>query len=665
MRLLATASTRKLLAAMALAAFLAFASTPSQAQDDDPPAQAGRLSYVTGAVSIQQVGSDNWNQAVPNLPLGPGDRVFTDSDGRAEIQVGQTYVRMGPSSDVSLVEASPRHLVFGVAQGSVHLHSLGMWPDQAVSVSTPSGNGSFAEPGEFRIDVLPADDAAIFTNIHNVLHVTGAGGFDQYVINGQALELVGSNPVVPQWLAQASYDDLDQFSHRRDEAIEHAASYRYVSREIPGVEELDANGEWMPDSDYGPVWFPRNVPAGWAPYHYGHWVNHAPWGWVWVEDEPWGYAPFHYGRWVNLEGRWGWIPGAPTAHPVWSPALVAFAGGIHVGGLGVSVWFPLGPGEAYHPWYHASPRYFDEVNRSNISESRRVHVQNTYVNVVNVTNVTNITYVNRTIGVSAMSHEDFASGRPAQKANVVVDVHLMDHVQVIDRPEVKQVAVTVNAHPPVRPVPVKAERPALINDSGKLVSAKPGAVPVAPPVKPAPQVRALPGHTVVAPPPTAKPQPPAPAAAKPTAAPAAPGKPAPTVAAPAPAKPAPQLAAPTAVKPAPPAPGKQPAPAAPQAAPKPNAPPAPKPAAPAAAPTPKPAAPAPTAPAPKAVAPAPKPAAPAAAPAPKPSAPPATKPAATAPAPKAAAPAPAKPAAAPATKPEKDKAKKDEPKTNN
>ena len=47
-----------------------------------------------------------------------------------------------------------------------------------------------------------------------------------------------------------------------------------------------------------------------------------------------------------------------AAHPVWSPALVVFAGGIHVGGAGVSVWFPLGPGEPYHPWYHGqSPLY--------------------------------------------------------------------------------------------------------------------------------------------------------------------------------------------------------------------------------------------------------------------------------------------------------------------
>ena len=66
-----------------------------------------------------------------------------------------------------------------------------------------------------------------------------------------------------------------------------------------------------------------------------------------------------------------------------------------IGGGGLSVWFPLGPGEAYRPWYRCSPRYIDQVNITNIRESPRVHVQRTYVNVVNVTNVT---YVNQTRG---------------------------------------------------------------------------------------------------------------------------------------------------------------------------------------------------------------------------------------------------------------------------
>jgi hypothetical protein len=575
MRLSDRLSVRVLLLATTSALLLALASIPALAQDD-PPDQAGRISFVSGVVSIQQVGSDDWGQAMPNLPFGPGDRIFTDSDGRAEIQIGQSFIRIAPNTDVSFITDNPRSISIGVSQGSVHVHCLGLWPGQRFYVNTPSGGGGVDSSGEeLRVDVLPSENAAIFTNL-GLQAFAGGPGFGDTIHAGQALELIGSNPVIPQWLQPAQFDSLDLWSQQRDRQIVNAVSFRYVSPEIPGASELDASGSWQPGTEYGAIWFPNNVPAGWAPYHYGHWVNHAPWGWVWVEDEPWGYAPFHYGRWVAYNGRWGWVPGPPAAHPVWSPALVVFAGGIHVGGAGVSAWFPLGPGEVYRPWYPASPRYIDQINITNISESPRVHVQTTYVNI----NVVNVIYVNRTIGVSAMRQEDFAAGRSAHEAKVVVDVHQFDHVQVLEKPEAQPNPHPFAGHPPVRPVPVKTERPAVINESGKLVTAKPGSKPMEPPVKPAPTVKALPGHTAIAPPPGAKtlpgaktPTAPAVPAAKPAAA-------APASATPAkPTVPAAKPAAPGVEKPVAPA-----AATAPQPTPKPATPPAAKPATPPAAP---------------------------------------------------------------------------------
>jgi hypothetical protein len=496
MRQFAPSSIRKVLLASA-AALLALASLPAHGQPD-PPAQAGRLSYITGNVSFQPSGSDDFGQAFPNLPLGPGDRIVTDSDGQAEIQVGQTFVRIGPNTDVSLVDSTPQGLYFGVAQGSIHVNSRGLWDGQSIYVNTPSGSSTLSTPGQFRVDVVPENSAAVFSAFGVNLLITGAGDFEQPIVSNQALELVGSNPVYPQWLARADWDPLDTWSFHRDEQIANAASYRYVSPEVPGAYELDAAGTWDPASPYGPVWYPNNVQAGWAPYHNGHWINHVPWGWVWVEDESWGYAPFHYGRWVSYNGRWGWVPGPPAAHPVWSPALVVFAGGQP----GISAWFPLGPGEAYRPWYPCSPHYIDVVNITNIVEAPRIHVQTTYVNI----NVVNVTYVNRTV-ITAVSNDDFAAGRPVARAAVTVNVNLYQHSQVLAAPAPRPTPQSFTGHPPARPVKVNVARPVLINEKGKAVAATPGARPVEPPVKQAPPVRALPGRVAVAPPPTARPLP--------------------------------------------------------------------------------------------------------------------------------------------------------------
>ncbi|MGA7245111.1 MAG: DUF6600 domain-containing protein [Terracidiphilus sp.] len=486
-------SQRFAIAAVCAAALVVVSSAVAQ---DDPPPEAGRISYISGNVSVQPVTSDDWGQAYPNLPVGPGDRIFTDSDGRAEIQVGQTYVRIGPNSDVTLVDDSAFNINFGIAQGSIHLHSFGLWPRQLLDISTPSGNAEFGNSGDLRVDVLPNDGATVFTNLGQFADITAAGDYRQELNYGQSLELAGSNPVYPQWLQPNGPDDLDSWSQQRDQQLARVTSFQYVSPDIPGAADLDANGDWQPATEYGAVWFPRDVPADWQPYHYGHWINRDPWGWVWVEDESWGYAPFHYGRWVSYNGRWGWVPGPVNVRPVWSPALVVFAGGVHFGGgVGLSVWFPLGPGEAYRPWYRCSPRYLDQVNITNIRESPRVHVQTTYVNVVNVTN---ITYINQTRGATAMRQDDFASGRSVRNVAVRVDPREMQQARPLQQPDVAPPPRAIVTRPVAHPVPVSTQRPLLINQQGKQIAARPGAAPVAPPVRPAQQVKPLPGRTIVA-----------------------------------------------------------------------------------------------------------------------------------------------------------------------
>ena len=489
-----SSSRRFLFATVAAAALVAFPYLANAQDSDDPPPEAGRLSYISGNVSIQPATSDEWGQAYPNLPVGPGDRIFTDSDSRAEIQIGRTYVRIGPNSDVTLVDDSQFNINFGVAQGSIRLHSFGLWPRQLVDVSTPNGNAEFGEQGDLRVDVLPTDGASVFTNLGQFADITGAGDFRQQLDYGQSLEVAGTNPVYPQWLQPAPPDQLDAWSQDRDQRLAQVASYQYVSPDVPGAADLDNNGDWQAQTDYGPMWFPRDVPADWQPYRNGHWINRDPWGWVWVEDEPWGYAPFHYGRWAMYRDRWGWVPGPVNVRPVWSPALVVFAGG--GGGLNLSAWFPLGPGEAYRPWYRCSPRYIDQVNITNIHPAPRVVVRNTYVNVVNVTNVTNITYINRS-HVIAVPRDEFGKGRHVRDIAVRVDPRQMQQIRPVAAPPVAAPPRPIITRP-VAHVPARVQRPTLINQRGQEIAARPGAKPVAPPVRQAPPPRPLPGRTVVA-----------------------------------------------------------------------------------------------------------------------------------------------------------------------
>src|SRR5579885_1728036 len=111
-----SSSKRILIAAAAAIALSAFPYIAKAQDADDPPQEAGRISSISGNVSIQPATADQWGQAYPNLPVGPGDRIFTDNDARAEIQIGRTYVRIGPNSDVTLVDDNQFNINFGVAQ---------------------------------------------------------------------------------------------------------------------------------------------------------------------------------------------------------------------------------------------------------------------------------------------------------------------------------------------------------------------------------------------------------------------------------------------------------------------------------------------------------------------------------------------------------------------
>jgi hypothetical protein len=115
-------------------------------------------------------------------------------------------------------------------------------------------------------------------------------------------------------------------------------SAQYLSHDVVGYEDLDDNGDWRDDSNYGHVWFPNRVAAGWAPYHEGHWDWISPWGYTWVDDSSWGYAPFHYGRWVTVGGRWGWVAGPVAVRAVYAPALVVFIGGGGVALASAAMW---------------------------------------------------------------------------------------------------------------------------------------------------------------------------------------------------------------------------------------------------------------------------------------------------------------------------------------
>jgi hypothetical protein len=413
---------------------------PSQA---DPPSRVARVSVIAGNVSLEPASINQFNVAEPNYPMTTGDRIYADIGANAEIQTGQLAVRLGPGTDLTVTAMTDTLAQFGIATGGVHLRSYNIYQGETVEIDTPNVAVTVLQAGDVRVDVNPANDSTTVFVVSGEVQVNG-NGFQQVMEPGERLRLSGSNPVYAQEITAAGrgfggpQDGLDRFSSDRDRLYEsaYASEGQYVNPGTVGAEDLSVYGTWQGDPDYGGVWFPSNVSYDWQPYRNGHWTWVAPWGWTWIEAEPWGFAPFHYGRWNRFGNRWGWIPGPTVVRPIYSPALVVFVGGNNFGG-GVTAWFPLGPREVYQPWYHTSPQYINRVNVSNIYDRNVVNVRNVYNSrtVVNTyVNVDNRNYANRQVATVAMQQDNFARGGRADQSQVRLNAQQLAAAPVLPHP---------------------------------------------------------------------------------------------------------------------------------------------------------------------------------------------------------------------------------------
>jgi len=289
-------------------------------------------------------------------------------------------------------------------------------------VDTPNLAFTLRQPGAYRIEVDP-DGRATLINVRQGRGEAYGDGAAFVVDSRQPFRFSGTGLRDYEAVAMPQRDDFDRWSEQRDRADDASVAARYVSPDMVGYRDLDDHGRWRSDPDYGNVWVPDHVAAGWVPYRDGHWAWVDPWGWTWVDDAPWGFAVSHYGRWANLGGTWGWVPGPRASRAYYAPALVAFVGGEHFqlavtgGNVGGVAWFPLAPREVYRPSYPASRGYYENINRSNTSINTTV-IQNTYNNV----NVTNIVYANRRVpgAIVAVPAAIFVQAQPVARAAVRV-----------------------------------------------------------------------------------------------------------------------------------------------------------------------------------------------------------------------------------------------------
>lgn len=351
---------------LALTALSTVALAQAQLQDrleTEPPGRVGRVSLTQGKVSITGDVGDTATDALVNWPVTTRNLITTEPNGRTEVRIGSTAIRVDGDSSLEVTELDDDSVRLRLHYGSASIRILSEDVLPEFELSTPQGRVRMLRPGRLRVDAERVRDTSVVSVFEGEAQVDG-GGASLTIRAGRSAELRDDDVRT----LQARRDAFDDWALERDRLIDGSRSARYVTTDMTGYEELDRHGTWQENLEYGPLWIP-SVSTSWVPYRDGRWTWIAPWGWTWVDNAPWGYAPFHYGRWVQVRNRWAWAPGRIDRRPVWSPALVGWVGGsgwsvnFHShGSRPATGWYPLGPRDHYVPHYRLSDERLRRLN---------------------------------------------------------------------------------------------------------------------------------------------------------------------------------------------------------------------------------------------------------------------------------------------------------------
>jgi hypothetical protein len=385
---------------------------------EDQSRGVARISVINGDVSVRRGDSGEVVAAALNAPIVVQDHVMTNEGSRAEVQFDSSnMIRMSPMAEIRFSELEYNRYQIQIARGTVTFRVLRDHTAD-VELSTPTVSVRPVNRGSYRVTVRDDGTTEITVRSGDADIFTPRGS--ERLSAGRTM-LARGTPAEPevQVVGAIRLDEWDQWNERRDRDLERSESNQYVSRDIYGAEDLDGNGRWVADAEYGNVWSPYAT-AGWAPYRNGRWVWVDYYGWSWVSYDSWGWAPYHYGSWFYRSTfGWCWYPGERHGHHYWSPARVAFfgfggrGGGVNVGiGFGNVGWVPLGPRE---PYYRGYGRGVYGGYRNGGYADRSINIQNN----VNITNIYRNARVHN--GITAIDQNHFGRGRVGNNVRVSSD----------------------------------------------------------------------------------------------------------------------------------------------------------------------------------------------------------------------------------------------------
>ena len=314
--------------AVLLASLFAGAQEAKPQAQPSPPQETkytnnsfARLSFIDGSTYIQRAADLAYEEGQINMAIAEGDRIGT-TDGRAEIYIGKkSYIRLDQNAKIDFLALPKKDTgLIRVREwtGNLYLDVKALEKEKAIEVITSDATFYILDNGLYRIDVKEGKETEILV-FSGMVEASGAEG-SMLVKQEQRVSISdGRFLAKPSSFFAAVDDGFDRFNSDRASKLNRTFARRYLSGDLEDFEyELDENGDWVANEEFGNVWVPRGMASDWRPYSYGRWMWLPMAGWSWLPYEPWGWSTYHYGRWHwGMNMGWYWIPTY-----MWGPAWV-------------------------------------------------------------------------------------------------------------------------------------------------------------------------------------------------------------------------------------------------------------------------------------------------------------------------------------------------------
>ena len=242
-------------------------------------AKAGGINSVSGDARVLRKGSDAARELTAADDLGAGDSVLTGPGGRAEVLLNPgSYMRVGESASVELVDASLDSLLVRLTRGSVVVEATGGdGVKLAIGVKTPQAEAVIIKGGIYRFNALPDGATEVVVRKGRVL-------LGQEEIKGDRKVLIRGGQTEVAKLDKKQQDALDLWSKERAEELARANrrlqprplqtafhSFGWYAMNSRGRRQPDSLGLWVYDLGTRTYCY---LPFGWSasasPYGYGY-----------------------------------------------------------------------------------------------------------------------------------------------------------------------------------------------------------------------------------------------------------------------------------------------------------------------------------------------------------------------------------------------------------